>query len=136
MSFSRHHRVNDRTQCVLNRYSVKDGWSIPGGASKLLSHAISGLQELGFARIVTWSDNRFSQGNVYFKMGFSLDREYGPDYSYIKNQKRYSKQSMKIKPQERGLNKTELELRTEQGFKRIWDCGKKRFILDISPSPI
>lgn len=136
MSFSRHHRVNDGAQCVLSRFSVKDGWSVPGGASKMLSHAITNLKEKGFCKIVTWSDNRFSNGNVYFKMGFLMDREYGPDYSYTKNQKRYSKQSMKIKPEERSLGKTEFELRTEQGLRRVWDCGKKRFVLDISPSPI
>jgi hypothetical protein len=36
---------------------------------------------------------------------------------------------LKKTPEERLINKTEKELRQEQGFYRIWDCGKKRWVL-------
>lgn len=121
-----HHRKSK--EIVLDRMCFADGVSIVGGASKMLSRCVDWCKNNGFDKIISWSDNRYSQGNVYEKIGFILDGELRPDYSYVhKNKKeRVSKQSMRVPA---GIS--EKEYAKSLGFSRIWDCGKKRYIYQI-----
>ncbi len=81
--------------------------------------------------IISWSDNRWSpEGAVYDRLGFSMEIEYGPDYSYTNNQGQYrSKQSMQKKHIGAKPNKLEHERAEELGWFRIWDCGKRKWVL-------
>src|SRR5690606_9740990 len=90
----RHHRNNK--DLVLNRLAFKNNIQIIGGASKLIKNSQKILKE----DIITWSDNRWSNGNVYESAGFELEEILGIDYSYTRgNEKngRRSKQSMQKK---------------------------------------
>jgi len=78
--------------------------------------------------IVSFSDNRLSDGNVYKIMGFDFDGDVKPDYSWCKNGKRFHKSSLRKTEAEKLQNKTESELRYVQGYSKIWDCGKIRWI--------
>lgn len=131
MTGSSHHRQNTKEGLVLSRMCFKDGIQVIGGASKLLSLLMYEATLLGYREIISWSDNRWSEGKVYETMGFIQEEELAPDYSYTRQGKRFSKQSLKKRDDEKGLGKTELELRNAQGFSRIWDCGKKRWILKL-----
>lgn len=134
ISGNRHHRQS-QASFVLQRLCFKKGYQIQGGASKLLKALRGHVKALGYSEIVSWSDNRISEGNVYQKLGFALKAEYDHDYSYVLDgsyNRRHSKQSLKKTPEERLTGKTEWELRKNQGYYRIWDCGKKAWILDIS----
>ncbi len=126
MSFGKHHR--DKNLTVLNRLAFKKDINIIGGSEKLFSHSVKALKESGVNKIITYSDNRLSEGRVYEKLNFFLEKELKPDYIYYKNGKTYSKQSMKKTKEERLTGKTEYELRKEQKFDRVWDCGKKRWV--------
>lgn len=125
MTFNKHHRQNC-SQMVLNRFCVRNNYLVMGGASKLFKIAKKDIKET----IVSYSDNRWSDGNLYLKLGFTLDRENPPDYFYFHNNRQtvHSKQSLKKTQQERLTNKTEHELRLEQGYLRVYDCGKKKWI--------
>ena len=83
-----HHRQNvtDSGIFVLIRLCFKSGYSIPGGASRLFKALVAYTTTKGYTKIVSWSDNRWSIGNVYEKIGFTLEEELGPDYSYTKKQ--------------------------------------------------
>lgn len=129
MSLSRHHRSSNKA--ILSRLCFKKGIQVIGGSFKLFKALIEEAENLGYRSLKTWSDNRYSNGNIYKRLGFELDGELPPDYSYVKSGKRYSKQSLKKTPEERVTGKTERELRLEQGYHRIWDCGKKRWIYHI-----
>lgn len=131
MSLGRHHRNTDKSVIVLDRLCFLDNVSVQGGSSKLLKHAVLWAKANGYSKLISWSDNRWSEGKVYEKMGFVLEEELKPDYSYVKDEKRFSKQSLKKNKQEKKTNKTEKELRISQGYERIWDCGKKRWSLSI-----
>lgn len=130
----RHHRENDSKAFILNRLAFKDGWQVVGGSSKLLSSLVDYGKNNDYAQIVSWSDNRWSEGNVYSKTGFLLDAELGPDYSYVDGGSRIDKQSCrKSKLIEQGATgDTELEMANSLNYYRIWDCGKKRWILNIT----
>ena len=116
---------------ILDRLCFKRGVRVHGGASRLFKALVDWARSSGYDQILSWSDNRYSEGAVYEKLGFILDGDLPPDYSYVKGGKRYSKQSLKKTAEERASGKTETELRTEQGYSRIWDCGKKRWIFGI-----
>lgn len=126
---SKHHRQSQDKVFVLNRMSFKHGTSINGGASKLLKRLMSYAKDAGYSKIISWSDNRWSEGNVYNKVGFLLTQELKPDYFYVKNQTRISKQSCQKKDllKNGGIGNTELEMAKSLGYSRIWDCGKKRW---------
>ena len=133
MSFGMHHRNNK--ELVLNRMCFASGIQIIGGASKLLKYAISKIKGFGYDKIISWSDNRWSAGNVYEKTGFILDGELGPDYSYVNINQPYvrrSKQSMRKSNTDCPEDKTERDWALENGFARIWDCGKRRYVYHIS----
>lgn len=134
MTGSKHHRINSRSgSLVLSRFSVASGYSIPGGASKLLSALIKIAKKFGYTKIVSWSDNRFSNGNVYKKLGFTLEEELKPDYFYLKNGAIKSKQSCQKKNLLKlgGVGKTEREMALSLRLTRVWDCGKIRWTMDI-----
>ena len=116
---------------ILDRMCFKRGYQVHGGASRLFKALVDWARSKGYKQVLSWSDNRYSEGNVYKKLGFTLDGELSADYSYVKNGKRYSKQSLKKTEDEKLSGKTETELRNEQGYHRMWDCGKKRWIFGI-----
>ena len=84
--------------------------------------------------IISWSDNRWSVGSVYRKLGFVLAEELKPDYSYVdlkRPHRRISKQSQQKKKTGCPQGMTELEWANQRGLSRIWDCGKKRWLYNI-----
>lgn len=136
---NQHHRKSD--EFTLNRLVFKDEVQIPGGASRLLKNLLNYAKENGYKKVISWSDNRWSEGNVYKKCGFELEEDLPPDYSYyVGKGKRQSKQSNKkdklLKKGAKGTAKsTEKELSLSLGYSRIWDCGKKRWVINFSDLP-
>lgn len=132
VSLRKHHRNN--TDLVLDRMCFKDETTVIGGASRLIKRCKEYAEKNNYSKIISWSDNRWSTGNVYSKTGFVLDGELKPDYSYLEianPKKRRSKQSMTKKNIGCPSNFTESDWANYLGFTRIWDCGKKRWKLDV-----
>lgn len=135
ISFDKHHRKNNsHEEIVLNRLCFKSGINIVGGSSKLLNHAIRVLNK-EYSKIVSWSDNRWSEGNVYKQLGFEKEEELRQDYSYVKLGKdtRTAKQCMKKTNLTKmgGVGPTERDMAQSLGYYRIWDCGKIRWAMYI-----
>lgn len=87
------------------------------------------------ASIVSFSDNRLFPGNVYEKIGFKFDGEVIPDYYWCKNTNRHHKSGLRKKTHEKDSGLTEYQLREAQGFVRVWDLGKKRWIYETKSVP-
>jgi len=79
--------------------------------------------------IVSFSDNRLFTGAVYEKMGFKFDGEIRPDYYWYRSDRRYNKSNLRKTTEEKTTGKSEVELRIAQGYSKIWDLGKKRWVL-------
>ena len=114
----------------LNRMAFKTNITIMGGASKLLATLKQYAKVNNFKAIHSWSDNRWSEGNVYKKLGFTFDSQQlkgrglkdgsiWPDFHYVIGGKLYSREAVK----KMGLNELDLN--------KIYDCGKKRWILSL-----
>lgn len=134
MTASSHHRQNaDPNIIVLNRLCFEDGIQVVGGASRLFSKFIEWAKENNYNKIVSWSDNLWTEGNVYKELGFILEQEYPPDYFYwdVKKHIALSKQSQQKKKVNCPAGMTEHEWAKERGLFRTWDCGKKKWIYNL-----
>lgn len=134
MSLSHHHRQNHTTEAVLNRFCMSSDTHVAGGASRLFSRCRAWAAEKEYKSIISWSDNRWSDGNVYKKLGFTFHKEIPEDYSYVivkKPSKRISKQSCMKRNTGCPKEMTERDWATSQGLARIWDCGKKRWAIAV-----
>ena len=104
---------------------------------KLLKAGEKLAHDLGCSEIVTFADHQVSDGSVYEKLGFMLDKELAPDYRYLVNEERKHKFGYRISKfkndpglkYEDGL--TESQLAKINGLGRIWDCGKSRYVIDL-----
>jgi len=133
LSLGRHHRQIKDNAIVLDRLCFKEGIQIVGGASKLFKRAVEWSELHGYESIVSFSDNRWSLGGVYYALNFTLEKDYPPDYSYLDTYGNYlSKQSQKKQLVECPAELTEKEWAAKRGLKRIWDCGKKRWVFQLA----
>lgn len=132
MSLGRHNR-NYPDKLILDRLCFKDGYSVAGGASKLFKKCIEWAKVNNYKKIISYSDNRWSLGKVYEKLNFKLDKELYRDYCYFKNGdiKRTKKQNLRKSITGCPKNKTESIWAKENGYNKLWDCGKKRWIYDL-----
>lgn len=106
----------------LVRMASDSQFRVHGIWSKILKQFVS---ESDPTSVVSFSDNRLFTGQTYEKMGFTFDGDVQLDYYWWKNKRRYHKSAMR-KP--KGEIRTETELRQAQGFAKIWDLGKKRWV--------
>ena len=114
----------------LARFSNKKNYSVPGGFSKLLKSFNQSC--------ISYSDRRYSQGNVYRKNGFQLSNINSPGYHYIGkdgnlvNRLKYQKHKLNTLLETFDPLKTEWENMVLNGFDRVWDCGTVSWRLKIS----
>lgn len=134
MTASTHHRQNIKgNPIILNRLVFKDGLTIQGGASKLFKEFKTWAKNEGYDKILSWSDNCYSQGDIYHTLGFNFIKEYPSDYFYwdISKDKYLSKQSQKKNNTGCPKDMTERQFCISKGLYRIYDCGKKKFEYNI-----
>jgi hypothetical protein len=134
MDLGSHHRKQTKGEMVLTRLCFKAGYQIIGGASKLFTACVNWCKSNEVKKIISWSDNRWSNGSIYKNLNFVLEQELGSDYAYVNMsypKERISKQSqMKCNT---GCPKdiSEKEWALQNGLSRIWDCGKVRWAFNI-----
>jgi len=116
----------------LLRFCNKKNSTIIGGASKLLNYFIKVYNP---SEIVSYSDSSRSIGNLYEKLGFQLISETVPNYYWVIDgvrNHRFNFRKDRLIKQGSDPKKTELEIMSERGYYRIFDCGSKKwsFVLD------
>jgi G:T-mismatch repair DNA endonuclease (very short patch repair protein) len=110
----------------LSRFCNKIDYLVVGGASKLLKYF---EKNYDWKEIISYADRRWSDGNMYYKLGFDFKKFTQPNYWYfkIRDINRIHRFSLR-KKEEEPKDKTEWELRQEQDYSRIWDCGNYKFV--------
>lgn len=124
-------RFNNKYNWELIRYSSKLNTNIIGGASKLLSK----FKKEYKGSIISYADRRWSNGKLYFSLGFKLDGYTSPGYFYYNINKKIT--ASRIKFQKHKLtamehydkNMSEQEVMKLNGWSRIFDAGHLRFII-------
>ena len=107
----------------LLRFCNKLNTTVIGGASRLFKHFIKEVKPI---EIVSYADRRWSNGNLYEKLGFTLTHKSQPSYFYVINDKRenrfkYRKDALVKEGYDK--DKTEHQIMLERGIYRIYDCG-------------
>jgi len=134
LDLGRHHRKKEKGTIVLTRLCFKCGFQVIGGSGKLFKACRNWCGENNISKILSWSDNRYSDGLIYKKLGFIKAEELPPDYYYVKTKNpknRISKQSQSKNNSACPKDMKELEWANSRGFSRIWDCGKTRWEYEI-----
>ena len=121
-------RLNmEETGWNLNRFCNLLNHQVVGGASKLLNHFIKTIKP---SRIISYADKDWSNGNLYFKLGFKLVNESKPDYKYIVDGIRVHKQNFtksKLSKMGHDISLTESQIMNNLGINKIYDCSKMKF---------
>jgi hypothetical protein len=109
---------------------------IVGIASKMLSFFKKNYE---WKSIFSYTDKRWSNGNLYEKIGFDLIKHTKPNYWYVNiNQSsiveryhrfNFRKNILSEKLQHFDSNLTEVENMRLNGYDRIWDCGNIKYIM-------
>lgn len=129
-----HHRQGHGHTAVLSRLCYTRGISVAGGTERLLVPLKEEARVRKCQTLVTWSDNRWSQGHVYERLGFVREADLRPDYTYVeiaKPRRRFSKQSQCKKVTKCPAVMTEYEWALKRGLARVWDCGHRRWVLSL-----
>lgn len=126
MSFgkSRHFIGNGKADYELLRFCTKRNLRVVGGASKLFKFFINNYP---CKTIVSYADRRWSNGNLYDKLGFELYNRSKPNYFYVikgerKNRFNFRK-SILVKKYGCPDSMSEKEFCRQQKWYRIYDCG-------------
>ena len=114
----------------LIRFASKLGTHVSGGASKLLKH----FRNEYHGSVVSYADRRYSDGNLYEKLGFRLNNISQPNYWYVKNFEklpRYACQKHRL-PALLGefFNPewSESENMEFNGWNKVYDCGNLVYV--------
>ena len=102
-----------------------------GAASKLLNYFIKNSDA---TEIYSFADRRWSDGNLYEKLGFEKVSVNPPNYFYIINDRRVNRfgfRKSELVRQGFDASKTEAEIMRERKIERIYDAGTVKYTLKI-----
>lgn len=116
----------------LSRFATNINCRVVGIAGKLLSHF---KKNHNWKQIYSYADRRWSLGNMYKQLGFSLTTVNPPDYYYIVDGKRmhrwnYRKDILKNTFERYDPKLTEYDNMVNAGFYRVWGCGTLKFVVE------
>jgi len=118
---------NNEDKWELNRFCSLIDHTVIGIADKMLNYFKKNYK---WKKIYSYADRRWSDGNLYEKLGFTKIATTGPMYSYVDTTQvqrihRYNLRKRENEPKDI----SERELRLKEGYKRIWDCGVLKYEL-------
>ena len=123
---------------TLARYATRV--TVSGAAGRLFK---AFLAEHDPSEAKSFSDNRLFAGGMYERLGFTMDGDVNPDYSVwsmragLRPKSHYQRRMMQARIDEHGIDdsfdhetdpRTEAEMTYAMGARRIYDCGKRRWL--------
>ncbi len=129
MSFGKS-RFDKTNEYEILRYATLKGRRIVGGASKIFSAFVKDIRPKG---VVTYADLRYSEGNVYEKMGFSFSHKTHINYYYLVNGNLENRMNWRLDYLKKKLprfdeNLSEQKNMAAHGYFRVFDCGHSCFV--------
>ena len=122
-------------EVVLARYATSA--HVIGGLGKVTAAGATWARARQAKKIVTFADHGVSDAGAYHAVGFILDKELPPNYTYEVADRRVNKARYRISrfrsdPEllfQDGM--TERQLAELNGLYRVWDSGKDRLVLPL-----
>lgn len=110
----------------LNRFASMADTIVVGAASKMFKYF---TEQYTPESVVSYSDNRWSTGNLYGKLGFSKVSNGTPNYWYFMLPAAHRVHRFTLRKNAADdQSLTEAENRRNQGYSRIWDCGSAKWV--------
>ena len=109
------------------RFCNKLNINVIGGASKLFKYFIRNYNPI---EVISYADRSWSKGNLYEKLGFSMEYKTKPNYYYIINgvrEYRFNYRKDILVKQGFNENKTEHQIMLERKIYRIYNTGNYKF---------
>lgn len=126
-------KTRNEGEYELIRFCNKLNTTVVGGAAKLLNYFIKTHNP---KKIISYCDRRWSVGNLYEKIGFTLYGTSEPSYFYTAGHERKNRFNFRkdVLVSKYGCNEsmTEHEWCLKNGYYRIYDCGTLCYKLDLS----
>ena len=119
-------RYNKQYEWELLRFCNALNTSVIGGAGKLLSYFVKTYNP---SSILSYANLRWSTGNLYEKLGFTLKGTSSPNYFYfnedfiLHSRIEFQKHKLKDKLENFDPSLTESENMYNNGYRKIYDCG-------------
>lgn len=116
---------------ILDRYCTVFDMNVVGGIERLMKFA---EKDLNIKKWISYADITISDGALYKRLGFDLIGTSKPDYRYVYKGIRIHKFNFRIKRfrEDESLifeeGKSESQLAEMNGLKKIYDCGKLKFV--------
>lgn len=117
------HKTKEENEYELLRFCNKLNTLVIGGASKLFKYFIETYTPF---KITSYCDRRWSVGNMYEKLGFTMDHISQPNYFYVNGnnrQNRFKYRKSELVKLGFDANKSEKQIMQENNFYRIYDSG-------------
>lgn len=132
MTFSKNRFNRDGSYEVVRFCSLLNT-VVRGVGSKFIKHFI---KEFGVSEISTYADLCYGDGKSYEKMGFTRIGKTAAGYCWLDGTTRISRQRCQHKNLQKWLptydpEKTEDENMFSSGYRKLYDCGHAKFILEI-----
>lgn len=126
MTFSKDNLSRKIIGWEINRFCNKLNTTVVGGASKLFSHFIKIHDPL---EVISYADSRWSEGNLYKQLNFKFCSTTKPNYWYfLPNELQRIHRFTLRKNKNDVAELSEKEIRSTQGFMKIYDCGNTKWI--------
>lgn len=127
-------RYNKKYQYELLRFCSRQNLTVIGGASKIFKYFVNKYQPKS---VISYANRRWSDGNLYRKIGFKEINKTIPNYFYFNNplqlKSRVQFQKHKLKTMKfYDDTLTETEIMYRNGYRKIYDCGNYVFEWNIN----
>ena len=110
------------------RYATLKNTNIVGGASKLLNYFHLNNPEIN--KLISYAKLDYSNGNLYDKLGFNVDKMTPPNYYWVINSKRENrfKYRKSILSNDFNSHLSETDIMHNYGAYRVFDSGNLKFV--------
>ena len=125
-------RYDKKVEWEMIRFCNKLNLSVVGGASRLFKEGLKILK----GSIISYSDRRYFNGELYRQLGFYKIKNSTPNYFYFNEERKLKSRQTFQKHKLKGLLEyfnpelTEWENMKNNGYNRIWDCGNSVWLYD------
>ena len=109
------------------RFCCKTGYNVRGAFSKILKQIIVWAKDKGYSEIFTYSDCRYSWGEVYEKNRFEYRGHTGIGFYYLIKNERYARFPQRLLKDGQTLD----ECAEDNGIFKIYNAGNYRWELKI-----
>ena len=120
-------RKSTENEYELLRFCNKNNNIVIGGASKLFKHF---LNKINPNRVISYSKNDYSNGNVYNKLGFNKTSDTKSNYYWVVNnirENRYKWRKDVLVKMGKDASLSEADIMKSMGYYRIYDSGNMRW---------